>query len=45
MAQQNEPLATPRASAIPDDRPMLIEVPMIARMFGPGLIIDSRKAV
>jgi hypothetical protein len=37
MAQQNEPAATPSASAIPDRLPTLIDVPMIARTFGPGL--------
>jgi len=44
-AQTKEPLATPKASAMPDERPMLIEVPITARIFGPGLAIDIRKAV
>jgi hypothetical protein len=39
------PNATPNANAIPSRRPISIEVPMIARMFGPGLIKASRTAV
>lgn len=44
MAQQNEPAATPSASAIPDRLPTLIDVPMIARTFGPGLAIAPSVA-
>lgn len=45
IAQQNEPAATPSASAIPDFLPTLIDVPMIARTFGPGLAIARRNVV
>ena len=44
VAQRNEPVPTPSASAVPDGRPTLMDVPMTARMLGPGLMIDSRKA-
>jgi len=39
-----DPAATPIVSAIPELLPMLIEVPMTARTFRPGLAIASRKA-
>ena len=43
-AHVNDPVATPMASAMPDARLTLIEVPMTARMFGPGLAMARRKA-
>jgi len=45
MAQQNDPAATPSARAIPDFLPTLIEVPMMASTFGPGLAIATRNVV
>jgi hypothetical protein len=43
MAQQNEPIATPSARAIPAFLLTLIDVPMTARIFGPGLTIATKK--
>src|SRR3954454_15895653 len=43
-AQQNEPAETPSARATPCLRPALIDVPMTARTFGPGLASPSRHA-
>ena len=43
-AQQNDPAATPSPSARPAFRPRLMDVPMTASTFGPGLATASRKA-
>jgi hypothetical protein len=44
IPQLKDPAETPKASAIPEERPTLIDVPITAKILGPGLAIANKNA-